>query len=135
MHEMRQACTSPYEYSIKAHFTQQLINSKEAARNSVHLYSNAQLLQIFHLTLYNFILWQTEFRNTVGKHSACYMKGFKNSNLVSLPSQIASTGQASWSSTNNCNPLSIMSKFNRLNLFIFCQLIICYKTLKPANCY
>ena len=135
MHKVRQTGTSTYIYSIKAHFTHQLIYSKETASNSINLNGNAQLLEILYLTAYNLILWQTELRNTIGKYTASYMESLKNSNLIAHLCQISSTGQTRRASTNNSYLLSILGKLNWLDFLILGQLIISSKPLQTTNTY
>ena len=132
---MWQTGAGSHKYSIKAQLIHQLIYGIKPAYNAVHFNGNTHLLEVFHFALNNLVLWQTEFRNAIGKHTTSHMQGLKNGYLVSLTGQITGTSQSSRTSTYHGHLLGIRCKLDWLDFLILVQLIISYKALQTANSY
>ena len=81
---------------------------------------------------YNCLLWQTELRNTINKHAASFMKGFKDLHVITHLGQITGTCQSCRTGTDNSNLLAfLLLGRNRCNIVLSCP--ICCKTLKLTD--
>ena len=93
-HEHRKTCTGTDEYSLKSLIFDQLIDRCGFTDNNVCLEFNAKLFDFFDFFLNNFLLWKTEFRNTIYQNTAKFMQCFEYSYFVSEFCKVAGTGKS-----------------------------------------
>ena len=93
-HEHRKTCSGTDEYSFKIFLFHQLVDGCRFTDNNVCLEFNAKLFDFFDFFLNNFLLWKTEFRNTIYQNTTKFMQCFEYSYFVSEFCKVAGTGKS-----------------------------------------
>ena len=131
-HKHRKAGTGTDKYSLKAFFFQKLIDSYGFSNNNICFNFNAKRFYIFYFFCNNLVLWKTEFRNSIYKNAACFVKCLKNCHIISHFCKVARTGKTSRTGTDDCDFMTIFlfcrSWFDSV---LFCP--VCNKTLQLTD--
>ena len=102
-HELGKSCAGTDEYGLKAFLIHQLVYGHGFTDDNIGLNLNAQFPYIVDFRLYHAGLWKTEFRNSICKHAAWLMKGFKNSYFISHLCKVACAGKSCRAGTDYSN--------------------------------
>ena len=131
MQELRQTCAGADKHSLEAVF-KQFVNGLALADDGVVDDLDAHGLEVIYLSG-DYLLRQTELRDTVDQNAAGLVEGFKDGDVVAQLAQVARAGEARRAGADDRDAVTVGLGDLDLVLDFLVHVVICDKALKTAD--
>ena len=133
IHKAGKTCSHTYVYGIVALFEKFIYRDGPADNSITFYFYSLSLKKIYFLGNDGF--WQTEFGDTVDKHTAGFMESFINCDIVTLDYKISCDSQSGRAGTNYSNFFPSQGSPGRQFTRTVFPLIVSTESLQIANCH